>query len=281
MSSKRVKTQVFQNSKILHDAARRITKLNKLLPEIQKAIIVHDWLEKTINEEPEILASNIDENFESLVYASTQALADLNTIPDMSPYSSSDIIASGSAGTAVYNGYLLRNKEKFPSNIEIQLWSDEGIKRYELLEQNIKQSNVVRNRLEKLDSRLAELHSYAEKSTLSSVAGLEYSISSASVLRELLDQFKGFLLDKCRSGKGTTYLRISQNLSIDTPISRLAIETNQDVYDNLHKTLSEITHNRLVVEPNLMSSYFRQVEDHIKIITDNLDLSIIGINFNS
>jgi hypothetical protein len=278
MSTKKIKSQVNQNGKILHDTVSKITKLNKVLPALQQAIIFHDWFEENINKEPEFLATNIDENIVSIVTATYQALGELKNIPDISPYTSSDIIASGSAGTAVYFGYMTNNKERFSSNKEIQSWSDEGTKAYLILEQNSNQTSIVRKRLGKLNLKLVELHIKAEESTLSSIAGLEFSIASASALRELLDQFKGLLLDKCRGGQGATYQRIAQFLSIDTPIARIAIESNQDEYERLHKTLSRIIHSRLAVEPNLMISYFRQVEDHVKIVTDNLNPSVIGID---
>jgi hypothetical protein len=258
---------------------KNLSEWNKIAPYVVESLKDQEWLENSINNEPQILHNHTNETFREIIEEGLNTIPGLLNLPEPSINIIPLVSSSGSFPADIYYRYINEMVNIMPNDITVAEWSKETKDTYLELQQIKNTSRIVNSRLDKLGNKFVILHNDAIKYSNTSNAGLEDTIKAASAMRELIDQFKGYLIDKCRGGRGATYKRIAEFLGIDTSLTKLAIEGGQSSYDHIHNELDLIIHRRIEVKGYPIMLLLRELENHIKIITDAIDTNKFGINF--
>lgn len=190
------------------------------------------------------------------------------------------VTTSGSAASSDYMFNAQLTRKYYPEDVELSIWVDDIFENYQELREKTKRSEKVNFRLAVINERLKDLHSRAIESAKLVSANVKSPIECAGLLRELIDGFKGELIRVCKTGKGSSFIRISNNLALQgqTHISNI---TDQDkVYNQLHHELSEIVKDRIRIGEKRMDELLSLVEDHILNTTNSLDPEKSGISIN-
>jgi len=137
---------------------------------------------------------------------------------------------------------------------------------------------VASVRIKQLDKKLAILHKKTIDACLIASSGVESPVESAAFVRELLGNFKGELIRRCKEGKKPNYQRIADNLALDN-LKSIVIE-EQTTYNEIHHELSEIVKSKVTVAKFRMLEFLSLVEDHTFAVTISLDPENLILRFN-
>jgi hypothetical protein len=234
-------------------------------------------MENAAEEEPEMLTQYIDENFRYVLQATHNTLPGVLNIP--SPPENFEIYPSTS-GTILPTQYY-RYMDNVSHNVGeafVLNWVDENKKAYKKIRDAHNTSAEVAKRLAKLKQELGDLHANASEVMLRCAAKAIEPHLAAADPRRLLEQFKGHLIDRCRSGRKATYKRIADNLAADSEMTTAAIEGEQATYDKLWEEFTHILKRIKSVDHDYLPELFTQLEDHIMIVTSAIDPNKLGLS---
>jgi hypothetical protein len=232
---------------LITDRLNSISQLNKEVPKLEQAKEELEWILNSEENAPVITFEHPSErvlhNLENLTFY----LSEYEITP---PHPEGPYVVSAS-GTTTSSDYVV-HVSKFVGmydDREVIGWHDSVLSGYEDLRTSQKRSEKSSLRLCQLDQRLQDLHRESINECLAISAEVKSPIEGAELLRELLVSFKGELIRRCRSGKGTRYDRIADNLAVNSKTTRDIISDEQENYDRIHHELSEIAkkENRRVV----------------------------------
>ena len=258
---------------------KAIKELNKEVPKLEQAKQELDWMLESEENAPEVTYDHPSErvlyNLENLtIYLSEHEITPPN------PQGPFVISASGTTSSTDYIGHVSVVRGLFDGDRQVIGWHDSVQSGYEDLRTRQRRSEKASSRLEQLDQRLQELHGAAIEECLSISANVKSPIEGAEILRELLVSFKGELIRRCSSGKGTKYSRISDSLAVSSKTTQDIITDQQVNYDRLHHALSEIAKKRKPAGGTLMRRLLEDLEDHVLVVTSAIDPSKIGFEFS-
>lgn len=279
MSDDITKSLIFSLGKTKRDFLNKLEKWNKLAPHIQRDLEYQEWMENAVELEPEILSLHIDENLKSTLTSGYETLPGLLNIPEPPDDIQTHILASGTAAPIQYTRYMIHLERNQSDNAHVINWAKEHIANYNKLRNTHNTSAEVSRRVLKLNPMLGDLHNSSINAILQCSANQIEPPLAAVVSRRLLEQFKGHLIAHCRTGKKTSYKRISDNLAADSVLTKSAIETEQETYDRLWTELTHIVKRIKNVGPDYLKELFRELEDHIMVVTSAIDPNKIGFDF--
>lgn len=235
---------------LILDRLNAIKNLQKEVPHLEEAKEGIEWMLKSEEVAPEV----------TVVFPSEKLLGHLDNLEQyMVKYplfifdqgGPSIISASGTASTSDYVDHARGFSYRFPKDEEVSSWCTYVVEGYDQLRESQNRSNQVNLRLGKLNERLKDLHNQSKNAVLIATASVQSPIESGELLRELLVSFKGELIRRCISGKGSDYSRIAENLAVASQTTIDAIVNQQEIYDNLHPMMAAITLNRINVKCSL------------------------------
>jgi hypothetical protein len=206
---------------------------------------------------------------------------DDHEIPDPGESILAMVPASSLSSSTDYLSHVDRMELMYQKEAVVQAWSEKVRREREKLRGKQARSEQVFSRLTQLSLRLGELHEEAVAITLKVSAAVQSPVEAAEVQRELLVQFKGDMIQRCRQGKGTKYSRIATNLAYDDESIQEIVIDEQSVYDSLHSELSEIAKMRKVPKSERLELTLGLLEDHILVISSSLDPFKLGFSFES
>jgi hypothetical protein len=280
MSDNETKALIFSIGNTKREFLDKLLGWNRYIPVIQQDLEFQEWMEHAAEKEPDVLSPYIDENFRYVLQATQQTLPGLLNIP--SAPENFEIYPSTS-GTILPTQYY-RYMDNIGNNVGeafILNWVDENKKSYKKIRDAHNTSAEVAKRLAKLNPELGELHGSASEAVLRCAAKVIEPPLAAADPRRLLEQFKGHLIVRCRSGQKTTYKRIADNLAADSEMTKAAIEGEQATYDKIWDEFTHILKRIKPVDHDYLPELFAQLEDHIMIVTSAIDPKKIGINLIS
>ncbi|MCK4821778.1 hypothetical protein KA005_38785 [bacterium] len=254
-----------------------IGKLNHEIPKLEQSKGNLEWMLNAEFASPEITHVHPSEDVMQGLEDLGGYLASSRILPP-DPYRER-VYSTTSSGTSIdYIDHVNHMVETFPDNREVVDWHNITIAKYSDLREKKSTSDIVNRRLAQLNPRLAELHNQAKTEVYSVKAEIKSPIETAGILRELLDQFKGELLNRS-AGKGNKYERISNNLVVGLDITKRIVIEQQMIYDDIHHDLSEIVKSRVEVDGDQLVKYIERIEDHIELVTSSIDPDKIGFEF--
>lgn len=277
MSDDETKDLIFSIGNTKREFLDKILAWNRYIPVIQQDLEFQDWMEHAVEKEPDVLSQYVDENFRYVLQATHQTLPGVLNIP--SPPENFEIYPSTS-GTVLPTQYY-RYMDNISNNVGGALvldWVNENKTTYKKIRDAHNTSAEVAKRLAKLKQELGDLHASASEAVLRCAAKAIEPHLAAADPRRLLEQFKGHLIDRCRSGKKATYKRISDNLAADSEMTRAAIEGEQATYDKLWEEFTHILKRIKSVDYDYLPELFTQLEDHVMIVTSAIDPKKLGLN---
>jgi hypothetical protein len=255
-----------------------IKVLHKEVPHLEEAKKELEWMLKSEEIAPDVTIAFPSEKVLYQLDNLEQYLVNYQIpLPNqIGPYI---ISASGTSSSSDYVDHATEFHALFPEDKNVSKWSAYVVESYQQLRESQNRSKQVNLRLGKLNNRLKDFHSRAIDAVLSAAADVQSPIEGGELIRELLVSFKGELIRRCKSGRGTDYHRIANNLAVCSQATIDAIVNQVQVYDNLHHELAEIAKGRLEVHQNRLKVLLSNFEDHVLIITDSLDPEKTGIEF--
>jgi hypothetical protein len=272
------KSKLLKVLALIRDRLDAIKILQKEVPHLEEAKEGIEWMLKSEEVAPEAIT----------FFPSEKILGHLDNLEQYmvnSPLFIFDqggpsiISASGTASSSDYVDHARGFLHRFPEDKEVSKWCAFVAEGYNQLRESQNRSDQVNIRLGKLNKRLKDLHKQAKDAVLIAVAKVQSPIEGGELMRELLVSFKGELIRRCKSGRGTDYSRIAENLAVASQATIDAIVSQQEVYDNLHHELSEIAKRRQDVHQYGLKELMSNLEDHLLIITDSLDPKKSGVEF--
>jgi len=279
MSDDETKSLILSIGRTKRELIDKLEKWNKYVSSIQQDLEYQEWMENAVEQEPDTLAHHTDENFRGLLVATNNTLPGLLNIPEPPDDLGIYISASGTAPPATYYRYMDDMERNFNENNHVVKWAEKNKSSFEELKESHKISSEVRKRVTKLNPRLGKLHQSATDAILRCAAEIIDPPLAAADPRRLLEQFKGHLIDRCRTGKKATYRRIADNLAADSEMTRIAIENEQDTYERLSTEFTHIMKRMKSVNHDYMPQLLKQLEDHIMVVTSAIDPNKIGFSF--
>jgi hypothetical protein len=219
-------------------AQTNISSWVALLPNIQQADQFLKVVEDSIDNAPEILNNYTnDEVIEHLDMVDNATLF-LNSIPATDFNYEQPLNVAGTATGSSYKDYIKYVDTKFKNQPGVPEWVAESYIAFENLDVIQKRSEIVRKRLTQLHPSLGELHEKAvDAYHLAKVRPLS-TVEASQTMDILLNQFKGNLIAKCRRGEKATYKRISDNLAVDSELTKYVVSNGQEKYDSIKKELT-------------------------------------------
>lgn len=261
------------------DTLGKIAKWNRLVPSMQHAKDELDWMAESIHDAPSVVNFATNETLRDSLATSQNTLGSLLSIPEPPRFLEPIVTTSGSSTALSYRQFVDQVPLHHSDNREVINWANLTRVKGEALRNSQNRSKEVHGRLNMLSPGLCELHEQAQRATLTSGAAVASPIEAASIQRSLLVEFKGVLINKCKTGTGTKYARISENLAVESDLTKTAVTRGQGNYDALHDELSEISKSKRLVTGERIRELLAQLEDHIWIITNALDPDKIGVSF--
>jgi hypothetical protein len=237
-------------------------------------------MSNTVQQTPDIARQHVDEMLLHQVSSVQASLLPLLNVPKPPENIGSIITTSGTAPTGLYYQHIQSVENANLGNVHVVTWAHESKQEFQQIRDQEHRADGVQARLARLSQKLADLHAAATEATLKAGAGVISPVEAAVTQRELLDQFKGELIRRCPAGKGNSYKRVADNLAIDSPITKIAIEDSQGAYGVVHAELSEIAKSRKAVDGAYITDLLRRIEDHIWTVTSALDTDSSGVTFN-
>lgn len=262
----------------LRDRLNTIAKLQKEVSSLKKAEEELVWMLRAEDNSPAIVWPHQSENLLSRL-VELDDFIDQNSLPYVKPDFSSFVYSAGTISSSDYIRHVNKLGNAFLGNNDVRDWVLEVSNSYHEFRVKQETAKLVASRLKKLKIDLFDLHQSAINTCWSAFAGTQSPIESAATLRELLDQFKGALINICQRGNKATYQRIADNLAFESLKS--LISDQQEVYDDLHAELSKIAKSRLEVPLTRMQELLSLTENHILAVTIGLDPEKIGFEFYS
>jgi hypothetical protein len=277
--SNEIKKRVSHLHNIYKEGIDNIVEWTELIPALQQTEASLGFIENSLSESPSLLDLYTDEELIDYLDKATQGASNLSSFSHPTEILTSDVLSSGSAIPSLYVGYVRRVSKTSDDHPELSIWAEHTIEEIDIFREKQHRSEIVNTRLTLLKPELGLLHKDAVSSSLEAQAGIQSSIGPAMTLNRLLDQFKGYLLDKCKGGKGNNYSRISTYLASDSPFTKSVISDGQQTYNDLSNELMRIRKRMIPCDRKRIIELLRQVEDHIIVITDALDPIKLGISF--
>jgi len=277
MSDDETKALIFSIGDTKREFLDKLSGWNRYVPIIQQDMEFQEWMESAVEKEPDVLSQYTDENFRYVLQATQQTLPGLLNIPN--PPENFEIYPSTS-GTILPTQYY-RYMDSISNNVSeayILNWVDENKKAYKKIRESHNTSTEVAKRLRRLKPELGDIHVSASDAVLRCAAKIIDPPLAVADPRRLLEQFKGHLIVRCRSGKNTTYKRIADNLAADSEMTKVAIEGEQTTYDILWNEFTHILKRIKQADYDDLPELFNQVEDHIMIVTSAIDPKKLGVN---
>lgn len=280
MSENPIKNRVQRIRGLYISGLSNIAAWNENVPVMKETEEVLAWVDNTISSSPVEIVPLVNETLIDYLDKSEQAVSVLNNIPkpplDFMPIQST----AGSSIVSSYTEYVEQVIDRFHDQPKAVEWGQRTLFLGQQLKAVRYRSDIVRRRLIQLNPFLGELHKRAVDATLTAEAGTQNPIEAAAAQNRLLEQFKGALIAKCRTGKGTNYERISSSLAANAPLTKTVVADGQGVYDSLNNELVEIRKQMGSVKGERMGQLLRLLEEHIIVITDALDPNQVGIVFS-
>lgn len=260
-------------------ALDHIAKWNQLVPIIKQSAQMVELIDDSWSRAPTAVTGLTSEPLVDYLDKSVREASILATIPAPRLGLGPVLNTAGSAPMAVYTSFVADIGARFQHDQTAVTWANETLHLGQRLEAVRNRSQNVHRRLVLLHADLGDLHDHAVNAVLAAQAGTQSPIEAAANLDRLLEQFKGNLLARCKTGKGTTYGRISDNLAADSPLTRTVVSDGQITYDTLNGELMGIRKSMQPSTGERVVELLRQVEEHIQLITDALDPNKVGVDF--
>lgn len=179
------------------------------------------------------------------------------------------MLTSGTVSSSDFIQYVYDVRNAYVKEPRVFAWAEKATEGYMRLRISEARVDMVRDRLGQLDPQLQVLFDRTLETSWIATAGVQSGVEAASLARELLVQFKGALIKKCRKGRGTRYQRIAENLAFDATVGM--IKEEQDHYDVIHAELSEISKSRGVAPFSRLEELLAMLEAHILVVMIALD----------
>jgi hypothetical protein len=280
------KRRLSEQLKKLEETTDNISSWNKVVPALEGAKRDIRWAIRTLENSPNLVDyPELGDPFIKHLIASEGTISELLTIP--TPFANAINIsgAVGQSSASLVMQWVDSLKGSANNDPSTSEWIRSSEQEYEEITDRQTRSEVVKARLKQLsDNRKIDLVALYEKAyaaTMVAVANVGNSSDAATLMRDLLDDFKENLLSRCRPTKvpPQIYHRIANGLAITTPVTHQAICNGESTHKKLHDEMSQVLKLKLVIPTMRLSEILHELEDHIWIVTESIDPSKIMIKF--